>query len=92
MMEKVLLLIGDSNVRRSIQNLGSLYNRMVQYLPCRNLPELEQSLQAVESKYSIVVLSVLTNIIVDAGDKPKNGDSREAAIQAAICQTVNLLQ
>jgi len=93
-MEKVLLLIGDSNVKRSINNLGALYSRMVQYLPCRNIGELEQSLCAVESssRYQIVVLSVLTNIIVDAGDKPKDGNTREAAIQGAITSSMELIQ
>jgi len=91
-MEKVLLLIGDSNVRRSVTSLGALYSRMVQYIPCRNMSELEQSLMVVEAKYSTVVLSVLTNIVVDAGDKPKDGNTRDSAIQGALSKVVALLQ
>jgi len=80
-MEKALLLIGDSNVRRSINLIGSLYNQMVHCLPGRNLAELEVSLSAVKSSYKIVVLSVLTNIIVDAGT---NTDDRSQAIDGAM--------
>jgi len=87
-----LLLIGDSNVRRSINHLGSMYTKMVQYLPCRRMSELDQSLTAVSSKYNLVVLSMLTNIIVDAGDKPKDGESRDTAIQNAISDALEQIQ
>ena len=87
-MEKALLLIGDSNVNRSFYRVGPLYSQMTDFVQVRNLAELAPALTTVKSSHKYVVLSCLTNIIVDAGTISQTGDRDTSILNDLNCAMV----
>jgi len=62
-MAKQLLLVGDSNVRRYFNQLGSGYSSSVSFIQARNLAEWSEAIPSCKSGYEIVVYSFLTILI-----------------------------
>lgn len=88
-MSRILLLIGDSNVRRWHLNLGEPYLPVFDFAPAHNSEELAAALEQVSPTYQMVVFAGLTNIIVSAGSEATGGRmDRLAAIGAAIKKTL----
>lgn len=91
-MSKILLLIGDSNVRRWITNIGDPYLPVFDYVPACNAEELPGALAQVRSSYQMVVFAGLTNIIVGAGSTATNRFSRLEAMTTAVRATLTALR
>ncbi len=67
--KKELLLLGDSNVERNILHTGRLYCQLAESVPARNIAELSNAVNQIQpNKHKVVVLAMLTNIIINAGN------------------------
>jgi len=68
-VKKEVLIIGDSNVERYLHHTGRLYCEQGDSVPARNLAEFNRAIHQIPAdKYKMVVLAMLTNILVDAGN------------------------
>ena len=90
-MSKILLLAGDSNVKRWIPHLCETYQKFVSFAPAHNLEELPSAMSHVTNSYQMVVYAGLSNIIVNAGDGASNLVDRMERISAAIADVVGVL-
>lgn len=92
-MSRILLLLGDSNVRRWHLNLGEPYLPVMDFVPSHNSEELSAALEQVRPSYQMVVFAGLTNIIVSAGSEATGGQiARLEAIQTAIRTTLTAIR
>jgi hypothetical protein len=63
-----ILIIGDSNIRRNLARSGRHYSQSADIGSARNLAEFAEAVKLIEpEKYRIVIFSMLTNIVIDAG-------------------------
>jgi hypothetical protein len=80
-----LLVLGDSNVRRYLYRAGGAYSETCDCGVVRNLSEFGSSLKMVENhKYRIIIFSMLTNILIDAGSEGTDHASRMNAIEECL--------
>lgn len=92
-MSKILLLIGDSNVRRWHTRLGDSYLPVMDFVPAHNSEELEAALEHIRPTYQMVVFAGLTNIIVGSGSDVSGGRlERLEAIETALRTTLASLR
>ena len=78
-MSREVLILGDSNVRRFYNKLGRQL-KTLEFVQARDLDEVGQALQSINSNYWIVVFSFLSNLIVNAGEESQNKIDRINAI------------
>lgn len=83
-MAKILLLVGDSNVKRWITHLGDPYQAIMDFAPAHNSEELPTALAKVTSSYQMVSIACLTNVIVGAGTTAASPSERMEKIQTAL--------
>jgi hypothetical protein len=84
--KKELLILGDSNVERNILHTGRLYCQMAESVPARNIPELGNAVNQIQPiKHKVVVLAMLTNIIVNAGNTVATLDPSARLIAVESC-------
>jgi hypothetical protein len=80
-----LLVLGDSNVRRYLYRAGGAYSETCDCGVVRNLSEFGSSLKMIENhKYRIIIFSMLTNILIDAGSEGTDHASRMNAIEECL--------
>jgi len=91
-MAKQLLLVGDSNVRRFFNQLGSAYSASVDLVQARNLTEWSEAIPACKRGYEIVVYSFLTNLIVDAGQDGPRPEDRLDSIDGVLKTVVTAMK
>lgn len=91
-MSKILLLLGDSNVRRWYTSIGESYLPVVEYAPVHNSEELPAALAQIQPTYQMVVFAGLTNIIVGAGSSATDRFSRLEAIETALKATLTAIR
>jgi len=84
--KKELLILGDSNVERNILHTGRLYCQMAESVPARNITELGNAVNQIQPiKHKVVVLAMLTNIIVNAGNTVATLDPSARLIAVESC-------
>lgn len=91
-MSKILLLIGDSNVRRWIPRLCATYQQLVSFAPAHNRDELPSALAQVNNSYQMVVFAGLSNILSTAGAEAQNNVDRLEKLEVAISDVIGLLR
>jgi hypothetical protein len=85
--KKELLLLGDSNVERNILHTGRLYCQLAESVPARNITELSNAVNQIQpNKHKVVVLAMLTNIVINAGNTIATLDpsARLLAVEACL--------
>jgi hypothetical protein len=91
---KDVLIFGDSNVERNILHTGRLYSQTSDSVSARNLNEFSQALaQFQPGKYRIVIFSMFTNIVINAGNSvaSNNTMARLSAVEACLKSLVRLI-
>jgi hypothetical protein len=84
--KKELLILGDSNVERNILHTGRLYCQLAESVPARNITELSNAVNQIQpAKHKVVVLAMLTNIIVNAGNSIATLDPSARLIAVEAC-------
>jgi hypothetical protein len=84
--KKELLLLGDSNVERNILHTGRLYCQLAESVPARNITELSNAVNQIQpNKHKVVVLAMLTNIIINAGNAIATLDPSARLIAVEAC-------
>lgn len=91
-MSKILLLIGDSNVKRWITHLGDPYQAAMDFAPAHNAEELPTALAKVNASYQMVSIACLTNIIVGAGADVISSSERMEKIQTAVSAVLQIIK
>jgi hypothetical protein len=83
---KELLILGDSNVERNLLHTGRLYCQLAESVPARNISELSTAVVQIQpSKHKVVVLAMLTNIIITAGNAVATLDPAPRLIAVEAC-------
>jgi len=84
--KKELLILGDSNVERNILHTGRLYCQMAESIPARNITELSNAVHQIQpNKHKVVVLAMLTNIVINAGNSIATLDPTARVIAVEAC-------
>lgn len=91
-MSKIFLLLGDSNVRRWIPNLGGHYRSIMEFVPAHNTLELSNALTKINSSYQTVIFAGLTNILVGAASEATTNSDRLEAISQSLNATLTSLR
>ena len=74
-MAKLLLLVGDSNVRRYFDRLSGANGSDVDFVQARNQTEWAEAIPVCKKGYKLVTF-FLTNLIIDSGGPGTNDDDR----------------
>jgi hypothetical protein len=83
---KELLIIGDSNVERNILHTGRLYCQLAESVPARNITELSAAVNQIKpDRHKVVVLAMLTNLVVSAGNSVATLDPSARLINVEAC-------
>lgn len=91
-MSKILLLIGDSNVKRWMPHLCETYQKIVAFAPAHNLEELPSALSKVSNAYQMVVFAGFSNIVVSSGESAQNSVDRLERIDTAISNVLGIIE
>ena len=84
--KKELLILGDSNVERTILHTGRLYCQLAESVPARNISELSNAVNQIQpTKHKVVVLAMLTNIVINAGNAIATLDPAARVIAVEAC-------
>jgi hypothetical protein len=84
--KKELLILGDSNVERHILHTGRLYCQLAESVPARNITELSNAVNQIQpNKHKVVVLAMLTNIVVNAGNTLATLDPSARLVPVEAC-------
>jgi len=90
--QREYLLIGDSNVRRFHSRVGLQQAQNLEFVQARNLAELTSALTSVTNAFKFVVLSVLTNLIIDAGSDCVSDVDRLSAIEDMFISVIQMIR
>jgi len=91
-MAKLLLLVGDSNVRRYFDRLSSAYCNEVDFVQARNLTEWSEAAPTCKKGYQMVTFSFLTNLIIESGGSGANDSDRLDAIGPALRTVISAIK
>jgi hypothetical protein len=84
--KKELLILGDSNVERNILHTGRLYCQLTESIPARNISELSNAVNQIQpTRHKVVVLAMLTNIVINAGNSIATLDPAARVIAVEAC-------
>ncbi len=84
--KKELLLLGDSNVEQNILHMGRLYCQLAESIPARNISELSNAVNQIQpNRHKVVVLAMLTNIVINAGNSIATLDPSARVIAVEAC-------
>jgi hypothetical protein len=92
-IERDVLILGDSNVRRYLGRCGGAYTQACDCGLARNMSEFGNHLKMVDAtNYRIVIFAMMTNILIDAGSEGNDHHSRIHAMDECLSPLIENLR
>lgn len=91
-MSRTFLLLGDSNIRKWIPNLGVPYRTSTEYVPVHNSQELRPALDKISSPFETVIFAGITNILISNASECANDIERLETINRTVSEVLLALR